>query len=433
MNKLLTYFYRIRHSLWFIPSIIILSSFSIFYLLNTTHLESSEMLHYFYQKHWDGFLGQSAYNLLIVSSNVVVTIFALSISLTMIVLTLVSGQIGSRILDHFLGNKVTQVVLGLYLGTILFLMLLSARIGSETPQEHMPLLAITFGFILVIISPALMVYFIQHLALSIIPDNVITTLSDSLSSAVQNYLKIETGNGSLRREKLTKLEHVILRSKASGYLSNIKAASLVKFLEEKDYLLDFNHLPGRFIIEGAEIGKIYSKKNKVDPQDLEAINDFIELSSQMPVIEDVEFFLRQMVEIALRALSPGINDPYTAHACLNYMFKALQRIALSDELPRGIYLDDNKKPRLYLPLFTLENMYDLALNEIQEASLSHINTQIYILEFITLTLSSPVNVRAKKHLVMHAKEIIKYIRQRTDHLPLLEKLDSAKDRLKLLS
>lgn len=388
---------------------------------------------YFYEQQWDGFLGQSAYNLLGVSSNVVVTIFALSISLTMIVLTLVSGQIGSRIMDHFLGNKVTQVVLGLYLGTILFLMLLSARIGSQTTQEHMPLLAITFGYILVIFSPALMVYFIQHLALSIIPDNVITTLSDSLSSAVENYLKNETGDVSLKREKFTKMDHVILRSNTSGYLSNVKVSGLVKFLAEKDYLLDFIHLPGRFIIEGAELGRVYGRKSKINPEDLDAINNFIQFSRQAPVIEDVEFFLRQMVEIALRALSPGINDPYTAHACLNYMFKSLQRIALSRNLPCGIYPDENNRPRLYLPVFTLEDMYDLALNEIQEASLTHINTQIYILEVIIVTLSSPISIEAKKHLVLHAKEIINDIKDRTLHFPLLERLKLSNKKLELLT
>ena len=432
MNKILTFLYRTRQSLLFVPSIFIISSFVLFYFLNTTIFESA-ILKYFYQEHWDGFIGQSAYNLLGVANNVVVTIFALSISLTMIVLTLVSGQIGPRIMDHFLGNKVTQMILGLYLGTILFLMLLSARIGSETPQDQMPLLAITFGYIFVIISPALMVYFIQHLASSIIPDNVVTSLSDSLSAAVDNYLKNEARSGSSTREQLPKFEHVVLlRSKSSGYLSNIKETSLVAFLAEQDYMLDFMHLPGRFIIEGAEIGKVYSKKKQVSAEEIEKIENYIEFSRQIPIIKDVEFFLRQIVEIALRALSPGINDPYTAHACINYMFKSLQRIALSNQLPSGIYFDDKNRPRLYRPFFTLENMYDLALNEIQEATISHVNTQIYILEIIIVTLSSPINTKAKKHLILHAKEILKGIKKQTSYLPIVDKLMLLKNELKLV-
>jgi uncharacterized membrane protein len=432
MNDYSTYIYRLRHSIWYIPLLFIVMSFILFYLLDLAN-SLSPVLQYIYLKHWDGFLGQSANKLISVAITIVVTIFSLSVSLTMIVLALASVQIGPRIIDHFLGSKVTQIVLGFYLGTISFLMLLYARVGSNTPQLELPLLSIILGYFLVVVSPALMVYFVQHLGSSIIPDNVVRSLSNSLSLSVDKYLNKEKKYKFLCKKQLKNLEHTVLRAQVSCYFSNVLESNLIQFLTKKNYVLELFYLPGTFIVEGAEIGKIYSNKKKISDKEINLILSWVVFSRLAPVLKDVDYFLRRIVEIALRALSPGINDPYTANACLNYMFTSLQRIALSRRLPSGVYCDDRGNPRLYLPVFSVEKMYDLALNQIQQASLSQINTQMYILELITITLTSAVNKNARKHLIAHGQQIIYDIEKRTTCLAYLEKTREYKKVMQSLS
>lgn len=431
MNKVSSLIYKAKHGIWVIPFTLILCSVIIFYTLSFFELRS-EVLELLYEQGWHGILGQSAYALIGVAINVVVTIFALSLSLTMIVLTLASAQLGPRIMDHFLASKTTQVVIGIYLSSILILMLLNAQVDATTPQDQMPLTLIFYGYVLTLCSPVLMVIFVQHLISSIIPDNVAKQLSKELCRAAENYVDLnsdEKTRVSLTKEKT---EHMITAS-LSGYFSAVNQKKLMACLTKHNLSIAFHHVLGDYVLEEAKIATLYTHKTKISTELSDTIHSSIEITPELPVTNEVEFYLRKLVEIALRALSPGINDPYTAHACLNYMFSSLQSIALSEQLPFEVYADEEGVGRILLPIFTVERMYDLALNEIQEACLGKTTSQLHMLSLISTALNSPLNTRTRKHLMAHGREIIAETSMKTTYKIQLDKLSLYKEKFETLA
>lgn len=192
-------------------------------------------------------------------------------------------------------------------------------------------------------------------------------------------------------------------SSATGYLQAIDVEALLAIAEEKDLTLRLNYRPGHFVVEGAELVLVWPKESG-DRQLADAINDSFILGAQRTEAQDVEYSVHQLVEIAVRALSPGINDPFTAMTCTDRLGAALCRLAVR-KIPSPYRYGASDKLRVIAPGVTFAEVTDAAFNQIRQYGRSSAAVTIRLLEVLTLVAHKVRTETDRAALLRHASMI----------------------------
>lgn len=286
-----------------------------------------------------------------------ITLTALAFSITMVVLALASQQMGPRLIEIFMRDRGTQAALGLFLGTVVYLLLvLRALDGAETSES--PALAITGGTALVLASVTTLLFFVHSLARSIVSDSIIARVGAVLDAEILNTFPRETPkeNGLVPPEGGSPI-----RLTARGYVRRIDYRSLVRAARQRGATIRLAYDVGSHVIDGEADAWVVATSDLSD-----IINSAVVFGSQRSAGQDPEWSGRQLVEIALRALSPGINDVFTAIAVIDRLTGALALLIRRGEA-RRVWLDEEGVPRVFGPGPTFELMFGVAFDQIREA------------------------------------------------------------------
>jgi uncharacterized membrane protein len=292
-----------------------------------------------------------------------ITMATLVVSITMVVLTLAAQQLGPRLIRSFMADRRTQLTLGLFVATVVYLLLVlrSTYGGGDT----VPNLAVTGGTVLVFLCVVALLIFVHHLARSIIADNTIDRVGKALDADLERLLPgkpVEAPPPPSPRPRETGAP--LLLHKAGGYVQSIDYEGLVSVAEKADAVIELALKPGRHVISGSVIGWI-------DPRDAagDELCDDVEgcfiLAGEWDSLQDHETSIRQLVEVALRALSPSINDPYTAMAVVDRLSESLAK-AMRRHPPRCVWTDDGDAVRLLAPVSTFEDSVEEAYRQIRQ-------------------------------------------------------------------
>lgn len=250
-------------------------------------------------------------------------------SITIAALTLASSQMGPRLLRNFMRDRGNQITLGVFLGTFGYsLIVLRAVRGGET-EAFVPALGVTLGLGLAATCVGLLIYFIHHVANRINVDTVIDLVHDDVVADMERLTLDKPCEVFADDVDWDNAVSVCLAH--SGYLQQIDTGSLVDWADEHDCVIKLLKRPGEFVYPYAPIALI-----SVPVEDCEAaIWVRIALSRQGGSPADFTFPIAQLVEVAVRALSPGINDPRTAVSVLNRLGAALAWLS-PRHLDRGV-------------------------------------------------------------------------------------------------
>lgn len=306
---------------------------------------------------------------------VTMTTFALSV--TMVVLTLAAGSLGPRTIRNFMGDPKTQNALGSFVGSILFLITSLVIMGGQGEGDQTPQIAAITGIALFVASLFVLILFVHHLGRSIVADHVIhnvganleTTIASSLvtlKTPIEQAAKIEC---ALPDAALIQTERII-RATKSGYVQGISYDDLLELATRTDIKIALTIRAGQHVIAGDIIGEIspYPAIRDIDTDKLrDDIDAKIMIGDQRTALLDIEFALRQLVEIALRALSPGINDPFTAIAVIYRLGRAMPQ-AMSFYYPLGLWQDDHGKERICAHLSDFGGMLAAAFDQIRQSA-----------------------------------------------------------------
>lgn len=286
-----------------------------------------------------------------------ITLTALAFSITMVVLTLAAQQLGPRLIETFMRDRGTQMALGLFIGTVVYLLLvLRALDGTEASKS--PALAITVGTALVLCSVIVLLFFVHSLARSIVADAVIARVGDALDQSICETFPRETAAGNDRQPPPRGLP---VRLSERGYVQRIDHKALVRIATQNNAVIELAYDVGSHIING-EIDAW-----AVAVEDLsEAIGASIMIGRQRSAGHDPEWSQRQLVEIALRALSSGVNDVFTALAVIDRLSLSLALLATRGEATR-VWVDERGAPRVYGPAPGFGLMLAAAFDQIREA------------------------------------------------------------------
>lgn len=313
---------KAKANFWFIPSLMIMTSILMAGI--TVWIDMNAM--------W----GAQKYIPIVYSSNVeairsllgtiagsMITVTSIAFSITIVSLTMASAQFGPRVLRNFMMDRVTQVVLGIFTSNFLFCILVFCAISLNEPYQFTPGATLIWAILMTCVSVGYLILFIHHVAKSIQADTVIDDVFCELNNTIDEFFpefdsqqqwspKIKTqGSGSENYS----VEHTV-RSIKSGYVQLIDTESLTQHLLDSDCLLALDLLAGDYINKGEVLAVVRSCHTEIDTMIMNVQKSVVLGSTRTP-IQDPKFAVRQLVEIALRALSPGINDPGTAIACVD--------------------------------------------------------------------------------------------------------------------
>lgn len=289
-----------------------------------------------------------------------ITMATLAISITMVVLTLAAQQLGPRLIRSFMSDRRTQVSLGLFVSTVVYLLLV---LRSAYGQEAVANLAVTLGTALVLLCVATLLFFVHHLARSIIADNVIDRIGTQLDRDIVRLLPKERDKEPAPPAAAAKNGAPVPLA-SGGYVQAIDYTNAVNAAAEADAVIEFDIRAGQHAVPGVVAAHVAPKK-AADDALCERIQAAIFVGAERTAVQDLEFSIHQLVEIALRALSPGINDPYTANAVIDRLTLSLQKVMQRD-MPKSVWQDDHGKIRVIAAVSTFEGITDAAFNQIRQ-------------------------------------------------------------------
>ncbi len=327
----------IRSSFWFIPILLsICAILAAFFILDLdTTFKSWGIYKYFSTLKMPI---ETARLVLATIAGAMITVVSLVFSMTLVALILVSQQLGPRILTEFMDDRPTQITLGLFNATFVFSLIVLMRIDQGSTVGEVKGLTVAFAMLLTITSIVMLIHFIHHMATRIQADVIISELGKDLLKAAnalnktrQNEL-LQLSENDLQQlsEKLEgySKNHITLAN--SGYIQQLDTEAVCKIATEKDLIIKLNLSPGRFILKGLPVMTVYhrsSRGRKLSKDDNRNIVNSLSVSEQRTPEASLNYEINAITEIALRALSSGINDPQTAIFCINRLAEGLACLA----------------------------------------------------------------------------------------------------------
>ncbi len=371
--------------------------------------------------------GENAADFLANLLSSMINMATLAISITMVVLTLAAQQLGPRLILSFMGDRRTQTALGVFIGTAVYLLIV-LRIVQGRGLDSVPNLAVTIGTGLVITSVVALVLFVHHLARAIVSDTMIDRVGSALDRAIAQYLPERGIEDPIAGAPLARHTGQLLRTRCGGYVQVMEHAKICAAAADADAIVELSIRPGHHVLENGVYGWVVPPSALTDDLRNE-IESSILIGPERTVVQDVEFSVRQLVEIALRALSSGINDPYTALAAIDRLALSLGQV-LEHGPPQEVWRDDKDNVRLLAPGSSFRGILDVAFTQIRQAGETHAAILIRLAEKIG-QLAEQANDQQRAALLEHLDLVLaagqRGLREKADLIVLEKRAETARE------
>jgi uncharacterized membrane protein len=340
-----------------------------------------------------------ARSLLGATAGAIITTLGLVLSITVLTLSIAACQFGQRLLRRYMRDQGTQVCIGVFASAFVFTLLTLLSVTSRpNEREYVPWLTIWISTLWTLACIGVLIYYINHVALSIQVNNVLADLSADFDWAVQSALKTCGRPGMPLPDLKADLE---LTTPCAGYLQSIDYPALVAAAAQRDAVIRFLYRPGQFVLSGTVVA--VAESEGASRSGLEDVfQRAIAIGVGRTLHQDPEFAIAQIVEIAMRAMSPGINDPNTALTCVNWISEALRKLA---ERPPGgpFHFDAKGKLRVIECDHDFEEVASTAFVPLRQVARSSTLLTMSILNGIASTAPLLTNHSARKALKRQAQ------------------------------
>ncbi len=363
---------NLRTTLWLVPTLQVLLATGLFVL--TYALDRAAYRGDLVLPSWvNNGTADAARQILTAIAAAVITVVTLVFSITIVALTLASTQFGPRMLRNFVRDRGTQVTLGTFVATFVYATLALGSVAHGSRGDFVPHLSVTVALGLVLASLGVLIYFIHHIAKSIQLPQVIASIAGDLSLAIDAEIVSGARSAAVAVEagaSVTELLHrmaesgVAVPAPRSGYLQFVAYDTLVGIAARSGAVVQLLYRPGHFVVEGLPLATVW-------PGDAAAgVARRLERSHvtgpHRTLTQDLAFAIDQLVEIAIRALSPAVNDTFTALTCIDWLGDALCKISVRWN-PRTVHRDDHGNIRVILAEVRYERFVERAFDKIRQA------------------------------------------------------------------
>ena len=303
----------------------------------------------------------------------VITVAGVVFSITILALQLASQQFGPRMLRNFIRDLGTQASLGAFVATFVYAMLTLASVGQLDSGEFVPHLSVTVALGLTLADLGVFIYFINHVASSIQLTSVVSGIAHDFRSILDDL----RGNAAAARSpgdpsgpalSAVRLhlerEGASVPATTSGFLQAVGQDRLVLIAASTDAVIALAKRPGQFIVEGQPLARVWPSDAAAAVS--EALARAHIVGPNRTLTQDLALPVDQLVEVAIRALSPAVNDTFTALTCVDWLGDCLCRVARAP-LPDGIYRTPDGAVRLIESVITFERLLKGASDKIRQA------------------------------------------------------------------
>ncbi len=280
--------------------------------------------------------GSAARTVLSVIAGSLITVAGLTFSITMVALQLASSQFSPRVLRTFFADRISQLTIGIYVGTFVYSLLVLRSVGNFGDDGFVPRLSVTLATLFGIGAVVLLIVFLQHVALMIQVSHTMGTVAHDTLERIDALYPERYGKPAGDEEQLGRWRAEtpgIVIATEPGYVQRIELEALVDGLTGTAGRVAILVCPGDFARLGEPIAELWP--SAAAERCAEVVRGAVAVRRERDLDQDVDFGLRQLADTALRALSPGINDPATAVTCIGYIRAVLVRLT-SRELPHAL-------------------------------------------------------------------------------------------------
>lgn len=358
---------------WLIPSMEVVAAVALFW--GTLQVDRAVYHHTLTLPAWvEAGSADTAREILLAVAAAIMTVIGINFSVTIVTLTLASTQFGPRMLRNFIRDRGTQLTLGTFVATAVYCVLVLLAIGPAEHGEFVPHFSVSMVFGLVLLDLAVLIYFLHHIAVAIQLPFVIANIAGDLA----RYLKVRRPDIPMRRRpELDDLQEVselvatvasagsVVPTPKGGYLQAIRHDMLVQMASEFDGVIHVPCRPGNFLVEGSELVGVWPPH--AADQVTRCLKRALITGPVRTLAQDPAFAIDQLVEIAIRALSPAVNDTYTAMTCVDWLGNTLCQLSRV-WTPDQAYRDSTGRIRVICEQVSYENLMQRSFDKIRQAS-----------------------------------------------------------------
>jgi uncharacterized membrane protein len=402
--RLKNFWDNVRATYWFVPAVMTLLAAI---AAMTTYWLDQSIPTYLLQDKWYVFYPQSIAEARSVLSTIADTslgVIGVVFSITLVPLSITSGQYGSIVLRTFLRDRGTQFVLGAYSATTFYCLFVLMGRGNASNQT-VPL-SVTIAVYLLLSSLLLLIYFFHHVADSLQASTVVEQVSRELEQTIEQDYPLKTPTAPSDEQHAEEIirqtvvgEGEVVTSSREGYVRAIDYDQLTRVASKHKLILKIQCLPGDFVSRGTQL--LVAWPSPLDKEVKLIANHAYMLGKNRTLFQDTEFGIYLIVTIAVRALSPAINDPNTPVLCLNRLGAALGMLA-ERQRPSSYHYDGDKQLRIVSDPVSFERLVGVALDLIREYGRANAEILIKMLETIKSVTAHARSDAQRRVLQKHA-------------------------------
>ncbi|MGH3025729.1 MAG: DUF2254 domain-containing protein, partial [Gaiellaceae bacterium] len=335
---------NLSHTLWFLPSIISAAYVGLAVALvridDSEHLRSSWVF---------GGNDQAARTVLSVIAGSLITVAGLTLSVTMVVLQLTSSQFSPRVVRNYLGDRVAQLTIGSFVGIFAYCLVALRSIGATAGESaSVPRLTLTVASGLALVALGMLIAFIHHIAQLVQASELTARLGRQTLQAIERLYPARVGSSDGAEDAYEIVERWhedgppgAVCAREPGFVQSIDLEGLVGALPAPRPRVQLLVAPGDFAFADAPLAHIWPRERGEEL--CEHVRRRIVIGGERDIDQDAHFGVRQLADIALRAISPSVNDPTTAATCIAYIRSVLTRL-VAREFPSSVRHDHEPEP-----------------------------------------------------------------------------------------
>ena len=410
-NRLTTLWQRLAGSLWFIPLLIVIGAVALAVaLIEAQQFVDREALAGFPRIF--GADAESTRSMLAAIAGSMITVAGVTFSITVVAVSQASSQYTPRILRNFMRDRTSQVVLGVFVGIFVYCLVVVRTIRADEAVRFIPSLAALGAYLLAIAGIGFLVYFIHHIAGTLEAGTILARIGQETTEAVERLFPHMNGRDSPPGQSSLPERWYPIAASATGYIQRIDGDGLLRAAADRDTVLRMEHGVGDFVYAGMPLLSAAAPEAVED-----RLDRYFVVDSYRTVHQDAEFGIRQMVDIALKALSPGINDSTTAVTCVDHIGAVLVRLAgRRVEAPNRF---EAGRLRLIACGPTFESLAGVAFDEIRRNAGTNVSVLSRMLRVIGLVGTEISDPDRRAVLRRHAQRLLRTAEQ---NMPMEEDL-----------
>ncbi|MEJ5914342.1 DUF2254 domain-containing protein [Pseudokineococcus sp. 1T1Z-3] len=295
-----------------------------------------------------------------------ITVTSLTFSLTLVTLQLASSQYSPRLLRTFAGDRSVQVTLGLFLAIFVYslVVLRSVREPLDDGGGFVPRLSVSLSVLLAVVGVVALVLFLAHLVRRIRIEPVLVDVREEAHDSLGRTEESEEVPAALQG----RTDGLLVRAGSTGFVTSLDRDALVELARERDAVLDLTATPGRLLVRGEPLGRLLpgvpagAQVREADEELSRAVREAVTVGEERTSAEDPTYGLRQLVDVAVRAVSPSLNDPTTAVHALAHLAD-VTAAALEHGLGDALLRDEDDVVRVVLRRQGVPEVLDVAVGQ----------------------------------------------------------------------